>query len=130
MYKCIDCERTFEEPRRVLEDIGEVHGAPAYHNCNVCPCCGGDCIEVYQCACCGEWFTDSELDNRFCDGCGENTEKRFVEAAAKVAEVSFSNAEIAYLGERAEDIASRLGEELAFAAKYRKEQEAAYEHAS
>lgn len=47
MYRCVDCEAIFEEPKMVNEYRGEFWGTPAYEEMAYCPFCNGD-IEVYE----------------------------------------------------------------------------------
>lgn len=46
-YKCYDCKREFDEPKRVEESRGEFWGMPAYETMYYCPYCGGDFDEVH-----------------------------------------------------------------------------------
>jgi hypothetical protein len=45
MYKCNDCENTFNEPDSYRECIGEFWGFPAYEEFGSCPICGSDDYE-------------------------------------------------------------------------------------
>ena len=71
MYICVDCGRTFCEPKHYVE----VHGldTPPYEVRHGCPDCGGSYTEAYRCDCCDEWIDDvyikTEDDRRYCLEC-------------------------------------------------------------
>lgn len=66
-YKCEDCGHVFEEPRRGREPMGD----GMYRDFAACPKCGGEPSEAYECAGCGKYFYDCELEDGFCDKCAE-----------------------------------------------------------
>ena len=65
MYKCSNCGEIFEEPNTIKEDWGETF--------YVCPYCNGDYEEVHQCKECGEWHTEDELYDGWCEKCLRET---------------------------------------------------------
>ncbi len=72
MYICLECIKTFDEPKR----FEERHGldTPPYEVTYGCPYCGGAFQDAIRCDCCGEVITDSyvEIDEggkRYCDCC-------------------------------------------------------------
>ena len=66
-YICGECGRTFDEPIKSREQIGEFWGTPAYSDFYTCPYCGSEAVdEAGECPVCGEPI-QSEID--FCDGC-------------------------------------------------------------
>ena len=71
MYICLDCGEVFSQPRRYKE----THGleSPPYEIFYVCPCCGGDYTETYQCDECGDWITGkyirTDSGQTICDNC-------------------------------------------------------------
>lgn len=71
MFKCWDCEATFDEPKNTSELLGEYHGQPAYRTYACCPECGGSFTEADQCEICGEWFYPDEVDDGICEECLE-----------------------------------------------------------
>ena len=60
-YKCDHCGKEFEVPDFVTEPHGEKVGC--------CPYCHGWFEEMYECKICGEYFTDSDLENYVCTDC-------------------------------------------------------------
>lgn len=70
-YICFDCDRIFTEPKRYVE----THGldTPPYEIFYVCPYCGGDYAEAYECDMCGHYINGSyvKLKNgkRICESC-------------------------------------------------------------
>ena len=79
MYKCNQCAKVFEEPRKESENMGECWGSPAIEHRRVCPCCGsGDFGEATKCKICDEYYTESELHyNDVCEDCIKDVLKRF-----------------------------------------------------
>lgn len=73
MYLCLDCRRTFEEPR----DYTEEHGLPfpPYETWSGCPFCAGAYVETVPCDNCGKWVTDEYIqiddDTIICEDCYE-----------------------------------------------------------
>mgnify|MGYP003293761269 CR=1 FL=1 len=63
MYKCESCGHLFEEGEqaRWTEEHGEKWDG--------CPLCRGGYEEVHQCKECGEWHTEDELYEGWCEKC-------------------------------------------------------------
>lgn len=69
MHICSDCGRTFEEPVKNREQIGEFWGTPAYSDFYTCPYCGSEAVdEARECPFCG---TAIQSDEDLCEGCIE-----------------------------------------------------------
>lgn len=70
-YICLDCDRTFDEPRRYVETHGL--NTPPYEVFYICPYCGGDYVEAHECDECGRWITGDYIktasDRRICENC-------------------------------------------------------------
>ena len=75
MYKCIDCGHLFEEGEQAVwyENQGECHGRSAMERFEGCPVCRGDYEEVYQCKECGDWHSEDELYDGWCEKCLRET---------------------------------------------------------
>ena len=75
MYKCIDCGHLFEDGEQAVwyENQGECHGVISMERFSGCPVCGGDYDEVHQCKKCGEWHTEGELYDGWCEKCIRET---------------------------------------------------------
>ena len=73
MYKCTECGNLFEEGEQVTWE--EHHGldSPLYEKWNGCPVCKGGYEEVYQCDQCGDWHTEDELYDGWCEKCLRET---------------------------------------------------------
>ena len=73
MFVCYDCEETFLEPSRCIEDRGEWFGFPSYEKIYACPYCGGAFTETYKCDCCNEWIVGPYIKlnsgERICENC-------------------------------------------------------------
>lgn len=54
-YRCMDCGREFDEPKRCEEYRGECFGFPAYETVSYCPYCHGDYEEI-------EKYYESEVE--------------------------------------------------------------------
>ena len=69
MYRCCDCGNLFEEGEQAVWE--ETHGldSPPYEKFSGCPVCKGDYEEVHQCKKCGDWHTDDELYEGWCEKC-------------------------------------------------------------
>ena len=69
MHKCTECGNLFEEGEQATWE--ETHGldSPPYEKWSGCPVCKGDYEEVYQCDSCGDWHTDDELYDGWCEKC-------------------------------------------------------------
>ena len=55
------------------ENQGECHGVPAIEQFDGCPVCRGDYEEVHQCKVCGDWHSDDELYDGWCEKCLRET---------------------------------------------------------
>lgn len=55
-YRCLDCGEVFEDYE-------------------LCPCCGGDCEELFECPECGEKFEQEFIENGVCENCLKNLAK-------------------------------------------------------
>ena len=73
MYRCCECGNLFEEGEQAVWE--ETHGldSPPYEKWSGCPACKGDYEEVHQCKECGDWHTDDELYDGWCESCLHNT---------------------------------------------------------
>ncbi len=73
MYKCCSCGNLFEEGEQAVWE--ETHGldTPPYEKFSGCPVCKGDYEEVHQCKKCGDWHTEDELYEGWCDDCLRET---------------------------------------------------------
>ena len=69
MYKCENCGHLFEEGEQAVWE--ETHGldSPPYEKWSGCPVCKGDYEEVYQCKQCGDWHSEDELYDGWCEKC-------------------------------------------------------------
>ena len=75
MFKCCECGHLFEEGEQAVwyENQGECHGVTAMERFSGCPLCHGDYEEVHQCKKCGDWHTDYELYEGWCEKCLRET---------------------------------------------------------
>ena len=73
MYKCTECGNLFEEGEQATWE--ERHGldSPPYEKFSGCPVCRGGYEEVYQCEECGDWHSDDELYEGWCEKCLRET---------------------------------------------------------
>ena len=73
MYRCTECENLFEEGEQATWE--ERHGldSPPYEKWSGCPICKGDYEEVYRCEECGDWHTEDELYEGWCEKCLRET---------------------------------------------------------
>ena len=73
MYRCVNCGNLFEEGEQAVWK--ETHGldSPPYEKFSGCPVCRGDYEEVHQCKECGDWHTDDELYEGWCEDCLRET---------------------------------------------------------
>ena len=69
MYRCESCGNLFEEGEQAVWE--ERHGldSPPYEKWSGCPICKGDYEEVHQCKECGDWHSDDELYEGWCEKC-------------------------------------------------------------
>ena len=70
-YMCIECGHIFEEGEEAVweESRGEYWGTPCTETVSGCPKCKGDYQEAFECARCGEWFFEDELNDGYCESC-------------------------------------------------------------
>ena len=73
MYRCCECGNLFEEGEQAVWE--ETHGldSPPYEKFSGCPVCKGDYEEVHQCKGCGDWHTENELYDGWCEKCLRDT---------------------------------------------------------
>ena len=73
MFKCCDCGNLFEEGEQAVWE--ERHGldTPPYEQWSGCPICKGGYEEVRQCKECGDWHTENELYEGWCEKCLRET---------------------------------------------------------
>ena len=72
MYRCENCGHLFEEGEQTVwhENYGAEIGGETFDGC---PLCRGDYEEVHQCKECGDWHTDDELYDGWCEKCRRET---------------------------------------------------------
>ena len=75
MFKCCECGHLFEDGEQAIwyENQGECHGRIAMEKFGGCPVCKGDYEEVHQCKECGDWHTEDELYEGWCEKCLRET---------------------------------------------------------
>ena len=75
MYRCLNCGNLFEDGEQATwyENQGECHGSIAMGRFDGCPLCRGDYEEVYQCKGCGDWHSEDELYDGWCEKCLRET---------------------------------------------------------
>ena len=73
MFRCCECGNLFEEGEQAVWE--EPHGldSPPYEKFGGCPVCKGDYEEVYQCKECGDWHSEDELYEGWCEKCLRET---------------------------------------------------------
>ena len=73
MYRCCECGNLFEEGEQAVWE--EHHGldSPPYEKWSGCPVCKGDYEEVHQCRDCGDWHSEDELYDGWCENCLRET---------------------------------------------------------
>ena len=73
MYRCENCGHLFEEGEQAVWE--EKHGldTPPYEQWSGCPICKGGYEEVHQCKECGDWHTENELYDGWCEKCLRET---------------------------------------------------------
>lgn len=73
MYRCENCGHLFEEGEQAVWE--ERHGldTPPYEQWSGCPICKGGYEEVRQCKECGDWHTENELYEGWCEKCLRET---------------------------------------------------------
>ena len=75
MYRCENCGHLYEEGEQAVwyENQGECHGVTAMERFSGCPLCHDDYKEVHQCKECGDWHTENELYDGWCEKCLRET---------------------------------------------------------
>ena len=75
MYRCKNCGNLFEEGEQAVwyENQGECHGVTAMERFSGCPICHEDYEEVHQCKECGDWHSEDELYDGWCEKCLRET---------------------------------------------------------
>ena len=73
MFKCCECGHLFEDGEQAVWE--ERHGldTPPYEQWSGCPICKGGYEEAHQCKECGEWHTENELYDGWCEKCLRET---------------------------------------------------------
>ena len=73
MYKCCECGHLFEEGEQAVweERHGFINGP--FEKWSGCPLCKSDYEEVRQCKECGDWHTEEELYDGWCEKCLRET---------------------------------------------------------
>ena len=71
MFKCCECGHLFEEGEQAVwyENQGECHGVTAMEKFSGCPLCHNGYEEVHQCKECGDWHSENEMYEGFCEKC-------------------------------------------------------------
>lgn len=74
MYKCVECDYVFDEPRSYSEDRtpgGAFEGGSFIYRYSGCPSCSGNYDEAVECDGCGEYFLQKELEwnTNLCEEC-------------------------------------------------------------
>ena len=85
MYKCNDCGRVFEEPKRFVIQSLEHFGTPCEETAIGCPFCHGDYEDATICKICGNYTSAGD----YCDDCREKTKNQF----KKIMKMFFTEAE-------------------------------------
>ena len=73
MYRCESCGNLFEEGEQAVWE--ERHGldTPPYEKWSGCPICKSSYEEVHQCKECGDWQSEDELYEGWCEKCLRDT---------------------------------------------------------
>ena len=73
MYRCANCGHLFEEGEQAVweERHGFIDGP--FEKWSGCPLCKSDYEEVRQCKECGDWHTENELYDGWCEKCLRET---------------------------------------------------------
>ena len=73
MYKCCECGHLFEDGEQAVweERHGFINGP--FEKWSGCPLCKSDYEEVRQCKECGDWHTEEELYDGWCEKCLRET---------------------------------------------------------
>ena len=73
MYRCCECGNLFEEGEQAVWEERHGLGSPPYEKWSGCPVCKGGYEEVYQCDSCGDWHSEDELYDGWCEKCLRET---------------------------------------------------------
>ena len=73
MFKCCECGHLFEDGEQAVweERHGFINGP--FEKWSGCPLCKSDYEEVRQCKECGDWHTEEELYDGWCEKCLRET---------------------------------------------------------
>ena len=73
MFKCCECGHLFEDGEQAVweEKHGFIDGP--FEKWSGCPLCKSDYEEVHQCKECGDWHTENELYDGWCEMCLRET---------------------------------------------------------
>ena len=73
MFKCCECGHLFEDGEQAVweEKHGFIDGP--FEKWSGCPLCKSDYEEVHQCKKCGDWHTENELYDGWCEKCLRET---------------------------------------------------------
>ena len=73
MFRCCECGNLFEEGEQAVweEKHGFIDGP--FEKWSGCPLCKSDYEEVHQCKECGDWHTEDELYDGWCEKCLRKT---------------------------------------------------------
>ena len=74
-YKCLNCGDVLSADDLKIHYDSHPYGNGYAREATAASCpCGGDITEAEQCAGCGEWFEDGELDEELCEKCADEYE--------------------------------------------------------
>ena len=73
MYRCENCGNLFEEGEQAVWKENHGLDSPPYETWSGCPICRGDYEEVNQCKKCGDWHSEDELYDGWCEKCLRET---------------------------------------------------------
>lgn len=74
-FKCNDCGKVFDEPK-ILYDFVPYGNRYVRTACSPqSPCCDSSFEVSYPCEECGEYFTEYELEDGYCQECLEELER-------------------------------------------------------
>ena len=73
MYRCENCGNLFEEGEQAVWEENHGLDSPPYETWSGCPICRGDYEEVNQCKKCGDWHSEDELYDGWCEKCLRET---------------------------------------------------------
>lgn len=82
MYICLECGKTFEEPKTYREDLtpgGAFEGGAFMHEYYACPYCEGAYRQAVRCDICGDYVCEEEIEiidkDYVCSKCLDNMEE-------------------------------------------------------